>query len=965
MHRTLIQAAQVEKSVPPGTIVSKNFYIIDGHWQIFRAYYAPFGDLSSPVGEPTRATYVFTTMLMKLIAEQKPDYLAVAMDSGREHLERTRIYPDYKANRAEPPEDLGPQIERIVEIIRAMGVPLLRKDGAEADDIMATIVRRLAGADVRVVMVSRDKDLEQLIKPNAVLLDPTKDEIIDAVRLEEMKGYRPEQAVEIQSLCGDTSDNVPGVPGVGPKTAVKLIRRFGSAEAVVAHADELTPKLSENVRKHVETIALARKLVTLVDDVDMDLDISNFAFGGIDAETVRPIFDELGFRRLREHVGREQVGRDGAQRSPGNSSELTDQGDSSGPPGLRCAPSRPTIPSRPTSPTTANDFDYRCIDTHEALEELTNELVAQVLNLCPGNTGYKPVPLSVDTETTSVRPTWANLVGISLAWREGQAVYLPLAGPLGAKVLDVEKVREALSGVLADRRIEKVGQNLKYDMIVLNRSGMPLAGPMFDTMLAAYVLNAGRGSFGLDSLAAEYLNHRCIPFSEVAGKGKNQRKMNEVPVEQVSVYAAEDADVALRLSEKLRPELEREGLSDLFEKIEMALMPVLATMEENGIRVDPAELNRQKVELSKQADVLRDRIIEAAGCRFNPDSPKQLAEVLFDKLRLPIIKRKKTGPSTDVSVLTELAGLHEVPALVLDYRHVTKLLSTYLVGLGECIHPRSGRVHTSFNQTGTATGRLSSSDPNLQNIPVRTDLGRRIRAAFVAEAGNVLISADYSQVELRILAHLCGDETMTAAFEADKDIHRIVAAEVFGVSLDAVTPEQRSRAKSVNFGIIYGQTAFGLAAALRIGRAEAKKFIDSYKARFPRIDEFLAECVAQAKTNGWVETLAGRRRQIEGFDSRNQHRRALAERLAINSVVQGSAADLIKIAMINIHRRLADENRPARMLLQIHDELLFETPADAVEADSAIIIEEMTGAMNLNVPLKVDIGIGPNWRDAK
>ncbi len=923
--------------------MGKSFYIIDGHWQIFRAYYAPFRDLSSPSGEPTRATYVFTTMLMKLIAERKPDYLAVTMDSGREHLERTRIYPEYKANRDKMPEDLPPQIERITQIIRAMGVPLLQKKGAEADDIIATIVRRLAGADVRIVMVSRDKDLEQLIGPDAVLFDPMKDEIIDAARLEEVKGYPPVKAVEVQALCGDASDNVPGVPGVGPKTAVKLIMQFGSAEAVVAHADELTPKLAQNIRAHADTVALAKKLVTLTDDVDLDADLSKFEFHGLDSETVRPIFDELGFRRLMEQI----AGRDATERSPRDSGK---SGEDAGLPGLRFAPFLP--PSLPTGQTTAKDFDYRCVDTSNALDELMKELRGVT-------------HLAVDTETTSVKPTWAGLVGISLAWQPGRAVYIPVAGPLGAKVLDVEIVRKALAGVLADPKIEKIGQNLKYDSIVLAAAGMPLAGPMFDTMLAAYVLDAGRGSFGLDSLAAEILNHKCIPYHEVAGTGKNQRKMNEVPVEQVSVYAAEDADVALRLSEKLRAELEREGLTGLFEKVEMALMPVLARMETNGVRVDPAELNRQKIELSKQSDVLRDRIISAAGCRFNPDSPKQLAEVLFDKLHLPVLKRKKTGPSTDVSVLIELAALHEVPQLLLEYRQVMKLLSTYLVGLGECIHPATGRVHTSFNQTGTATGRLSSSAPNLQNIPIRTELGRRIRAAFVAEDGNVLISADYSQVELRILAHLCGDETMIAAFDADRDIHRIVAAEVFGVPADEVTPEQRSRAKTVNFGIIYGQTAFGLAKTLRIGRAEAKQFIDSYRARFPRIQEFLAECVAQAKAGGWVETLAGRRRRIEGFDSKNQQRRALAERLAINSVVQGSAADLIKIAMINIHHRLDDEHRPARMLLQIHDELLFETPADAAEADSAIIVSEMTGAMRLKIPLKVDLGVGPNWRDAK
>ena len=922
--------------------MAKQLYVIDGHWQIYRAYYARLQgpsdtaaaaaprELTSPAGEPTRATHVFCTWLLKLIAERKPDYLVIAGDSPREALKRTQLYPEYKAQREAPPEDLPVQRERIFQIVRAMGIPLLARDGAEADDIMATIVRRLAGADLHVVMVSRDKDLEQLLGENVTLYDPVKDEMIGPAGLTEQKGYPPEKATEVQALCGDKVDNIPGVPGVGPKKAVQLIAKYGSARAVVEHADELTPKLAENVRKHADDVALARQLVTLDGDVEIELKLSDLAFRGVNAGAVRPIFRELGFRRL---LGR-----------------LEDLGG-----GAATVPEEAAAPAAEApgeGVTTAADFDYQCIDTPQALEALVKQLRGVTR-------------LAVDTETTSTQPMWAELVGISLAWQPGRGVYLPLAGPLGAVTLDLRMVGEKLGPILADPKIEKIGQNLKYDLIVLGRAGFTLAGTMFDTMLAAYVLQADRSSFALTSLAAEMLNHRCIPIEDIIGTGRNQRTMNEVPVEEVVPYAAEDADVAFRLAGVLRERLSDEGLTELFERIEMGLMPVLASMEQEGIRVDPVELGRQKNELAKRADELRERIIAAAGRVFNVDSPKQLREVLFEELELPVIKRTKTGPSTDSSVLTELAALHEVPGLVLDYRQISKLLSTYLVALGRCIHPVTERVHTSFRQTGTATGRLSSSDPNLQNIPVRTELGRQIRVAFMAGEGKVLISADYSQVELRVLAHLCEDETLLAAFRADQDIHRIVAAEVFGVGAEQVTPDQRARAKTVNFGIIYGQTAFGLARTLRIARKAAGEFIASYKRRFPKIDQFLQACVAQAKQAGYVETLAGRRRRIDGFDSSNPQRRALAGRLAINSVVQGSAADLIKIAMINIHRRLAEEARPSRMLLQIHDELLFETPREAAEADGSIIAEEMTGAMQLRVPLKVDLGVGPNWRDAK
>jgi DNA polymerase-1 len=974
--------------------MGKSFYIIDGHWQIFRAYYAPFQLLTAPGGEPAKATYVFNSMLLKLIHQRRPDYLAVAFDSGREHLARTKLYPEYKAQRAAAPEDLRPQINRVLEIVRAMGVPLLQVVGAEGDDIMATLARKLTGQDVRVVLVSRDKDLDQLIAPNVVLYDPMKEEEIDAEKLFAAKGYRPGQALDVQSLCGDDSDNIPGIPGVGLKTAAKLVAQYGSAEAVLAHAAELTPKLAENVRAHGDAVALARQLIALNDQVPISTDLAAYEFHGINVAAVKPLYEMLGFRRLLEQLDKVggPVGAAASQPHPlpgrgrpagpgeggqgigslfeaeGEPRPSRERGEEAAIPrnqdtAANAAAVAPIsgdapVPAQPGAavlhaPTVAGHFDYRLVDTPELLDELVAALAGVTR-------------LAVDTETTSLVRMQADLVGISLAWAGGKAFYLPVMAPLGARTLDRDLVRAKLAGVLADERIQKVGHNLKFDMIILANFGLPVRGPLFDTILAAYVLDASRGSYRLDALAADYLNHRGIPIEDLIGRGKHQRVMSTVPIEMICPYACEDADLTFRLAGLLEEKLHGQGLFDLFAGMEMRLLPILTEMEMTGILVDRAVLRKQQVELSKMADALRDRIIAEAACgQFNVDSPRQLADVLFEHLKLPAGKRTQTGQSTDSSVLEELAGLHAVPALVLEYRQITKLLGTYLTGLAECINDRTGRVHTCLHQTTTVTGRLSSSDPNLQNIPIRTDLGKQIRAAFIAGAGNRLISADYSQVELRILAHMCQDPTLLAAFHDDQDIHRIVAAEVFGVKAEEVTPEQRAKAKTVNFGIIYGQTAFGLAATLRIGRQEAQQFITSYRARFPRIDEFLQACVAQARRQGYVETLAGRRRRIDGIDSPNPQRRALGERMAINSVVQGSAADLIKIAMINVHDRLTAQHSPAKMLLQIHDELLFETPRDAVAADTQTIVAEMTAAMTLAVPLKVDVGTGVNWRDAK
>ncbi len=917
--------------------MSKTLYIIDGHSQIYRAYYAPFRDLTSPAGEPTRATYVFCSMLLKFIADRRPTHLAMAVDRPAKELHRRELYPDYKVTRKPMPEDLPPQADRIKQIVRAIGIPVLSVQGYEADDVLATVAERFAGEEMDVVLISRDKDLDQLVTEHVRLYDPMKDETLDAAAIKDKKGYTPDQAVEVQTLMGDSTDNIPGIPGVGPKKAVSLVQQYGSAEAVLAHADELTPKLKENVLAFREQLPVTRELVTLRRDVPLELEPDDLTFHTEDLANLRPILEELGITRMMDQL--DQLNVPPAEGNPDI------------PPTPQAVLEAQDTP--PEQRTDASDFEYRTVDSREGLDRLVDEIAAAE-------------SIAIDTETTSIRPMWAQLVGISLAWESGRAVYIPVRGPLGAKTVTVEEVKETLGAILVDANVRKIGQSLKYDLLVLRRAGIEVAGELLDTMLAAHVLDSTRRTYKLDALAMDYLGHQCIPIEEIIGKGAKQIRMDAVPVDIVSTYAAEDADVTFRLATLLAGQLdEQPRLRELLDKLETPLLPVLMEMEATGIKVDPERLKEMEVELDKQADVLRDQIMEAAGRPFNPDSPKQLGEVLFTDLGLPVIRKTKTGPSTNSAVLEELAAQHPLPSLVLDYRKLTKLLSTYLRALAECIHPSTGRIHTSLHQSGTATGRLSSSNPNLQNIPVRTEEGRRIRSAFVAEEGFTLLSADYSQVELRVLAHLSEDRTLREAFIDGQDIHRTVAAEVFGVELEDVTSDQRARAKTVNFGIIYGQTAYGLARTLRIDRGEAAEFIDAYRKRFPKIDAFLDECIAQARDHGYVETIFGRRRAIAEIDSRNQNHRAAAERLAINSVVQGSAADLIKQAMVNIAQRIERENRPSKMLLQIHDELVFEIPTSDLPGEREMIVEEMTTAIELSVPLDVEVGTGANWMDAK
>ena len=893
----------------------RTFYLVDGYAQLFRAYYAPFRPLSSPSGESVKAVYVFTQMLLSILTKEQPDYVAVAFDVSDETTERKAFYPDYKVHREAAPDDLHTQFARAVEVIEAMRIPIFRVNGQEADDLIATIAERLKGSDVELRIVSKDKDLHQLLSEQVKLWDPSTGELIGPERLWETRGYRPEQAVEIQTLVGDPTDNVPGVHGVGPKTAVKLIDRYGTADAVLAHADEQTPKLRERLLEARDVLPITRQLVTLRRDLDFDFDLAACRTPALTKDDLRGVFTELGFRSFLEGL----------------------------PDGEHAAVAAP-----------ADDVprDYRLVDSEAALAELVARLKEQ------------PV-VAVDTETTSLRPVDAELCGLSFSYGAGSAWYVGVRSRV-APMLDPLVTIETLRPVLEDPAIRKVGQNLKYDITVLAGAGIELRGELFDTMIAASLLNPERRGVGMDDLARDLLGITTTPISTIIGKGKSQRSMLDVPIEELTAYAAEDADVTWRLFERLEGEIEAAGsaLAGLFRDVEMPLVRVLASMERAGVTIDVDLLRAYREQLVARIDDLRARIEDAAGCAFNLDSPKQLAEVLFTRLKLPVVKKTKTGFSTDAEVLETLAGStqHPLPVLLLEYRELTKLLGTYVDPLPTFVSQRTGRLHASFNQTGAATGRLSSSDPNIQNIPIRTDAGREIRRAFVArDESHLLLAADYSQIELRFLAHFSEDEELVRAFREGLDIHTYVASQIFETPLAEVQDDQRRVAKTVNFGIVYGQTAYGLARTLRIPPSDAQAFIEAYKARYVGLDRFLRACVEEAKTHGSVATILGRRRPIPQVHSRNFNERALGERLAINTVIQGSAADLIKLAMVNLHARLEREAPETRMLIQVHDELVLETPLADAERVKDLTLEEMAGAMTLRVPLRVDAVLGSTW----
>jgi len=889
----------------------QRLFLIDGSSYIYRAYYA-IRHLSNSRGEATNAIFGFTNMLLKVVRELSPDHLAVVFDSKGPTF-RKEIYPEYKANRAAMPDDLVPQIPVIKEVVKAFNMPAIEQAGFEADDIIATLAKRFAAQGMEVTVVTGDKDLMQIVSDRIRLLDTMKDKVYGPAEVAERFGGA-DKVIEVQGLSGDSSDNVPGVPGIGEKTAKALIDEFGSIDNLLSNLDQLKGKRRENLETYAEQARLSRQLVTLVDDMELDLDYAAFALSAPNREALTELFKQCEFHKLLHEFSSD---------------------------------------ASAAAAVEAGGGDYKAVLTRDEFAVLLAAL-------------QQAERFAFDTETTSLDPLRAELVGLSFAVEAGSAWYLPVGHRyLGApEQLPLNGVLDALRPLLTDPDKLKIGQNLKYDLLVLARAGLEVTGPLYDTMLASYLARPAAKSHGMDALAAELLNYRTISFSEVAGSGKKQIGFDEVEVDKATVYAAEDADITLRLYERLEPLLDAQAQRPLFDEVEMPLLPVLIAMERAGIRIDAGFLSGLSGEMEGKLATLETQIFALADGPFNIGSPKQLGEVLFERLGLPKGKKTKTGWSTDVEVLNNLAEEHEIAARILDYRSLSKLKSTYTDALPKLIHPETGRIHTSFNQAVTATGRLSSSEPNLQNIPIRSEEGRRIREGFVPSQGCVLLSADYSQVELRILAHLADVPALKEAFARGEDIHQRTASEVFGVFPEMVTQEQRRSAKAINFGVIYGMSAFGLARQLGIGRREAQAFIDTYFERYPGIRTFMDRRIEEAREHLYVTTLLGRRCAVPEINSKNGAIRGYAERNAINYPVQGSAADIIKVAMVKIFARLQQQRLQSRMLLQVHDELVFDVPENELETMRSLVKQEMEQAVPISVPLDVEVGAGANWREA-
>jgi len=912
--------------------MAKTLYIIDGHAHIYAAYYARMNQkLTSPSGEPTNATFIFTTALVGLIQRLKPDMLVVAMDSKAKTF-RSDIYPEYKANRPPMPDDMPAQIDRIEQILNAMNVPVFRIDGFEADDIIGTLVKKAGAEGIDTYICAKDKDMLQLLDEHTCIYDIKTGKVTNPQTMLTEMGISPQQFIDCLALQGDTSDNVPGIPDVGPKTALTWIQKYGSVDNLYEHIDEIKGKRGDNLRKFKDKATLSKELVTIDCDVPLQIDYSDLALKKFNEAELTRLFTELGFSRLLTQLSLTNIEHPDRAVTVRERSLLSIE--------------------QPASVKTV-EHDYQLIDTPEKFDTFFTELKKQKL-------------FALDTETTSVFAMRADLVGISFSWQSQKGFYLPLKAPLGSKYLDIKMVRHRLAPILADESIKKVGQNIKYDLLVLENKQMPVKGVYFDTMVASYCLDPAR-SHSLNNMAADFLNYDCIPISALIGKGKNQLTFDMVDTAVACEYAAEDGDITFQLYIYLKDRLESQPLlKKLFEEVEMPLVLVLTAMEYNGVSLDTGLLRKMSGEITETLQTITEQIYEYAGSVFNIDSPKQLAEILFDRLNLTPIRLGKTGRSTDAAVLEQLSDQHPVIDLLLQYRTLSKLKNTYVDKLGLLINPRTNRLHASFNQTITATGRLSSSNPNLQNIPIRTELGRKIRAAFIpANKTDCILSMDYSQIELRLLAHFSKDQALMAAFAADRDIHRFVASQIFNCPIEEVTGEMRSRCKAVNFGIIYGQGAFGLSRSIGISQTEAKKFIKDYFARYSSIRKFMDHCIDLARQTGYAETILHRRRKIPNLTNKNAGKRSQAERLAVNTVIQGSAADLIKIAMIAIQRKIETEKLPIKLILQIHDELVFELPTADTDEHAKWIEEEMTGAIKLDVRLKVDITHGPSWLDEK
>ncbi len=884
-----------------------SLYLVDASSYMYRAYFAIRQNLSTSKGFPTKAIFGITNMLLKLLKEKNPKNIAVVWDAKGPTF-RHELYDKYKANRPEMPDDLVVQIPWIRKIVDALGLCQLEKEGYEADDIIATIVKKI---DTSILIVSGDKDLVQLINDKVTIWDPMKDEILDINEVRRRFGIEPYQYLDVLALCGDSSDNIPGVPGIGIKTALKLIQEFGSIENLLANLDKVKQKkLRQRLQEAKESLPLWRRLVSLEENVPLDISLELFKRKPFDLDLLKKLFTELEFNRLlKELVGNSE-------------SELSKD-------------------------------SYKLITSKQDLLSLI-ELIKREKTLV------------IDTETTSELPMRAKLVGISICVNPPEAFYIPIAHKNVEEQLDKDFVLSQLKKVLESPNIRKVGQNIKYDKIVLKRNSVDLIQIEGDTMVASYLLNPSRHHHNLDEISQEILGHTMLSYKEViknyAGRGKD---FSYVPIDVARDYSCEDVHVTALVKKVLWERLKKAELWDLFQEVEVPLIDLLARMEMAGIMIDQQGLNKLHEEFSSRVLELEKKIKELAGVDFNINSTRQLAEVLFEHLKLPQIKKtkKKTGYSTDVEVLKALSNYHELPKLVLEYRNLLKLNSTYVDGLRRMILPETGRVHTSFNQTVTATGRLSSSDPNLQNIPVRTEEGRRIRALFIAAPGKVLISADYSQIDLRVLAHYSKDPTLLNAFRRNEDIHRKTAAEVFGVSPEFVTPEMRRVAKTVNFGIIYGMSAYGLAKELGIERHKAKEFIDKYFEKYPKVKEYMNWAINHAREKGYVTTILGRRRYIPDINSKSRHIREFAERTAINTPIQGSAADIIKLAMLRVDEALKREAIKADILLQVHDELVLECDESLCKSVCDIVKDNMENVIRLEVPLTVSVGWGKNWAE--
>jgi DNA polymerase-1 len=897
----------------------KPLILVDGSSYLFRAYHA-LPPLTNSRGEPTGAIVGVVNMLRKLIDAYRPELMAVVFDAPGKTF-RDDLYPDYKAHRPPMPDELRAQIEPLHAIVRAMGLPVLIVPDVEADDVIGTLAVQAAAAGVPTLISTSDKDLAQLVDDHVTLVNTMTDQVLDRAGVIDKLGVPPERVVDYLTLVGDSVDNVPGVPQCGPKTAAKWLADYGSLEGVVENAQAIKGRAGENLRASLDRLALSRELVTIRTDVPLEVGPQDLAPRPPDAAALREWYTKLEAKRLLATVDQD------------------------------------------AAPAPAVATDPKPVARHY-------ETVLDAAQLMRWVDRLEGAPLfAFDTETTSLDYMTAELVGVSFAVTPHEAAYVPLAHryPGAPDQLERDWVLERLRPLLEDPARPKVGQNLKYDMSVLARHGVALAGIAFDTMLESYVLDATATRHDMDSLAAKYLGEKTIRFVDIAGKGAKQLGFDEVPIEQAAEYAAEDADVTLRLHQALWPQVEQEPrLAALFRDLEMPLVPVLSRMERRGVRVDAAMLVQQSRELAARMHEVEQHAYRVAGSPFNLGSPKQIGEIFFERLGLPVVAKTPTGaPSTAESVLQELAEQgFELPALILEYRGLSKLRSTYTEKLPQMVNAQTGRVHTSYHQAVAATGRLSSSDPNLQNIPVRTDEGRRIRRAFVPEPGHRMLAADYSQIELRIMAHLSGDAGLLAAFAAGQDIHRATAAEVFGLPPREVTADQRRSAKAINFGLIYGMSAFGLAKQLGIERDAAQTYVDRYFERYPGVRAFMDRTREQARDQGYVETVFGRRLYVPDIKARNPQIRAAAERTAINAPMQGTASDIIKRAMIDLDAWLEAGRVPAHMLMQVHDELVFEVRADRVDEVGAKVRELMQGAADLAVPLVVDVGVGDNWDEA-